>query len=106
MRAESSIPPFGAAASATAQNYFQPAPAQPTQTRSQEFELDKYKASMVRDISILLGTDAAPVIQKIQAYSNRDDLFVTMMGIKKIITIYKNRVVAEKFATRYMMLSS
>lgn len=109
MRVDNGVSAFGTGgqqAAASAQNYYQPVPVQPTQSRSQDLELDKYKASMVRDVSVLLGTDAAPVIQKIQACGNRDDLFVTMMGIKKIITIYKNRDIAEKFASRYLMLSN
>jgi hypothetical protein len=61
---------------------------------------------MIRDVSALLGTDAAPVINKIQVCRTKDDLFSTMMGIKKIITIYTSREVADKFAVRYASLSS
>lgn len=68
-------------------------------------ELETYKSNMVRDVSTLLGADAAPVINKIQACRTKDDLFATMMGVKKIITIYADRNAAEKFATRYQMLS-
>lgn len=69
-------------------------------------ELDNYKALMVRDVTALLGADSAPVASKIQGCRTRDDLFATMMGIKKIITIYTNRETAEKFAARYAILSS
>jgi hypothetical protein len=69
-------------------------------------ELDTVKANMVRDVSALLGADAAPVINKIQGCRTRDDLFATMMGIKKIITIYVDQPAAEKFCTRYMTLSN
>ncbi len=69
-------------------------------------ELDLYKSNMIRDVSALLAADAAPVINKIQACRTRDDLFSTMMGIKKIITIYASRDAAEKFASRYSVLSS
>lgn len=69
-------------------------------------ELDILKANMVRDISALLGTDAAPVINKIQACRTRDDLFSTMMGVKKIITIYVDQNTADKFGARYMSLSA
>ncbi len=68
-------------------------------------ELDVIKANMVRDVSALLGADAAPVIQKIQGCITKDDLFSTMMGIKKIITIYTDRAAADKFGTRYQMLA-
>ena len=62
--------------------------------------------SMIRDVSALLSSDAAPVVSKIQGFRTRDDLFSTMMGIKKIITIYSNREAAEKIASRYAVLSS
>ena len=61
---------------------------------------------MIRDVSALLAADAAPVINKIQGCRSRDDLFSTMMGVKKIITIYVNRDTAEKFTERYSALSS
>jgi hypothetical protein len=67
-------------------------------------ELDMIKASMVKDVSGILGADAAPVIQKIQNCRSKDDLFGSMMGIKKIITIYANAGLAEKFAARYQSL--
>ena len=67
-------------------------------------ELEQIKASMVKDVSGILGTDAGPVIQKIQAARTKDDLFGSMMGIKKIITIYANAALAEKFALRYQSL--
>ena len=108
-RGDSGAPALAAGvqrAALAAQNYYQPVPAQSAQVRNQELELDKYKADMVRDVSVLLGADAAPVIQKIQACGSRENLFVTMMGIKKIIIIYKNRDIAEKFASRYLALSN
>lgn len=85
-----------------------PAPqAQYQQPGNQFFpELDSYKSNMIRDVSALLGADSAPVISKIQACKSKDDLFSTMMGIKKIITIYTNRDTAEKFGSRYVALSS
>jgi hypothetical protein len=61
---------------------------------------------MIRDVTALLGADSAPVASKIQGCKTRDDLFSTMMGIKKIITIYTNRDTAEKFGTRYAALSN
>ena len=80
------------------QQYSQPASSFP--------DLDNYKTNMIRDVSVLLGADAAPVVNKIQVCRTRDDLFSTMMGVKKIITIYANREAADKFAARYAMLSS
>jgi hypothetical protein len=59
----------------------------------------------VRDVSALLGSDAAPVIGKIQACRSKDDLFSTMVGIKKIITIYADRNAADKFGAKYNNLS-
>jgi hypothetical protein len=64
-------------------------------------ELENYKAGMTRDVSALLGADAAPVISKIQACRTKDDLFSTMMGIKKIIGIYADRNAADKFGAKY-----
>lgn len=69
-------------------------------------ELEIYKSNMSRDVSALLGADAGPVIQKIQACRTKDDLFAAMMGIKKIIMIYLDRNAAEKFGTRYNALAS
>jgi hypothetical protein len=83
----------------------QPSYSQPT-NNGNTAELDLYKANMIRDVSALLAADAAPVINKIQACRTRDDLFSTMMGIKKIITIYANREIADKFVARYAALSS
>jgi hypothetical protein len=68
-------------------------------------ELETVKGNMVRDVSALLASDAGPVIAKIQACRTKDDLFATMMGIKKIVTIYLDRNAAEKFALRYQNLS-
>jgi hypothetical protein len=69
-------------------------------------ELETVKGNMVRDVSSLLASDAGPVIAKIQACRSKDDLFATMMGIKKIISIYLDRSAADKFALRYPSLSS
>lgn len=69
-------------------------------------ELESYKANMIRDVTALLAADSAPVVSKIQACKTKDDLFGTMMGIKKIITIYTNRDTAEKFGARYTNLSN
>ncbi len=87
---------------------YAPAPQQaPQQAPPPNYfpELETYKSNMVRDVSTLLGADAAQVINKIQACRSKDDLFATMMGVKKIISIYADRGAAEKFATRYQMLS-
>jgi hypothetical protein len=69
-------------------------------------ELEAIKGNMVRDVSTLLGSDAAPVISKIQNCVTKDDLFASMMGIKKIITLYVDRETAERFGSRYAVLSS
>jgi hypothetical protein len=68
-------------------------------------ELEIIKTNMMRDVSALLGTDAAPVISKIQGCRTKDDLFSTMVGIKKIITIYSDRNAADKFGAKYNSLS-
>ena len=64
-------------------------------------ELESYKANMTRDVSALLGADAAPVISKIQACRTKDELFASMMGIKKIVGIYADRNAADKFGAKY-----
>jgi hypothetical protein len=69
-------------------------------------QLEAVKGNMVRDISTLLGSDAGPVISKIQNCATKDDLFAAMMGIKKIITLYVDREAAESFGSRYAVLSS
>ncbi len=77
-----------------------PPPAPPA------FDLEPVKANMVRDVSSLLGSDAAPVINKIQNCRTRDDLFAAMMGIKKIVTMYVDKAAGDQFAARYDSLSS
>jgi hypothetical protein len=79
-------------------------PSMQQQSGSYSPELEIIKGNMVKDVSAILGSDAAPVIQKIQGCRTKDDLFAAMMGIKKIITIYTNSVAAEKFAARYQSL--
>jgi hypothetical protein len=69
-------------------------------------ELEIIKGNMVRDVSSVLGGDAGPVISKIQNCTTKDDLFAAMMGIKKIITMYVDKPTAERFASRYDVLSS
>jgi hypothetical protein len=68
--------------------------------------LESIKANMVRDVSTLLGSDADPVIKKIQNCHTPDDLFAAMMGIKKIVSLYVNKAAGESFAGRYAMLSA
>jgi hypothetical protein len=112
MRVGNGAPSYSAPAqrapeSVPAPSYYQPpapAPA-PQRASGQRVELDNYKANMVRDVAALLGSDAAQVIQKIHACQTRDDLFATMMGIKKIITMYTDRTAAEKFVARYQILA-
>lgn len=91
------------------QMYAPAAPLPPTYTQAPAGyfpELEIYKSNMSRDVSVLLGADAGPVIQKIQACKTKDDLFAAMMGIKKIITIYLDRNAADKFGARYNALAS
>jgi hypothetical protein len=68
-------------------------------------ELDNYKNNMIRDVSALLGADAAPVISKIQTCRTKEELFAAMMGIKKIIGIYTDRNAADKFGAKYGSLA-
>ncbi len=82
----------------------QPAPSY-SQPQGTSPELEIIKGNMMRDVSALLGTDAAPVISKIQGCRSKDDLFSTMVGIKKIITIYSDRNAADKFGAKYNSLS-
>ena len=78
-----------------------PRPANPPEHK----DVEPLKSAMIRDVSNLLGSDADLVIVKIQACRTKDDLFATMMGIKKIITVYTNKSAAEMFATKYQILS-
>lgn len=91
------------------QMYNPPAPAPaPSYSAPPSYspELENIKATMTRDVSALLGADSAPVMQKIQGCRTKDELFTTMMGIKKIVTMYTDRATADKFAARYTLLSS
>ncbi len=104
--APSYAPPPPAPALQTQHNYAN-APASMLVPGTNTFpELETVKGNMVRDVSSLLASDAGPVIAKIQACRSKDDLFATMMGIKKIVSIYLDRNAAEKFALRYQSLSS
>jgi hypothetical protein len=80
---------------------------QPMQMQQPAFypELENYKTTMTRDVSALLGADAAPVIAKIQACRTKEDLFATMMGVKKIVGIYADRNAADKFGAKYGVLA-
>jgi hypothetical protein len=69
-------------------------------------EIEAIKSSMIHEVSQVLGSDAAMVITKIQACHTKDDLFATMMGVKKIITMYSGKPAAEKFASRYQVLAT
>jgi hypothetical protein len=99
-------PPPQAYAPAPAPVYAPP-PQQraPAPEESRPGEIDAIKSNMIRDVSAILGADAGLVISKIQGCRTRDDLFASMMGIKKIISIYADRNAAEKFALRYQSLS-
>ena len=95
-RGYESVPPNARSVAAPA-----PTPAKVDDNR----EFDSVKSAMIRDISTLLGSDAGMVIVKIQGCRTKDDLFATMMGIKKIITVYANKSAAESFAAKYQALS-
>jgi hypothetical protein len=82
-----------------------PTPRNAPQSGMSDAQLESIKSTMIRDVSAILGADAGLVISKIQGCRTQDDLFASMMGIKKIITIYADRSAAEKFATRYQTLS-
>ena len=101
MRLSSYTQPTYAPAPAPEQSYAPPPPPQ-----NYFPELETIKGNMVRDVSTLLGADAAQVVNKIQACRTKDDLFATMMGVKKIILIYADCNAADKFALRYQALSS
>jgi hypothetical protein len=82
------------------------APIAAPAARAPGADLEALKANMVRDVSGLLGSDAGPVINKIQNCRTRDDLFAAMMGIKKIVTMYVDKAAGDQFAARYDTLSS
>jgi hypothetical protein len=88
------------------QQYQQPQQNYAQQQPVPSAELEMVKTNMMRDVSGILGADAAPVISKIQGCRTRDELFSTMIGIKKIITIYSDRNAADKFGARYNNLSA
>jgi hypothetical protein len=88
------------------QQTYTPAPARgPSPDDMRASEIESIKSNMIRDVSVILGADAGLVISKIQGCRTRDDLFASMMGIKKIISIYADRNAADKFASRYQSLS-
>lgn len=83
-----------------------PAPPAAAAPPAPNAQLESLKGNMVRDVSSLLGSDAGPVINKIQNCRTRDDLFATMMGIRKIVTLYVDKAAGDQFAMRYESLSS
>jgi hypothetical protein len=93
------------AAPAASVAYKTSAPGTPSIAKG-ALELDSIKVGMVRDVSLLLGSDAEPVIKKIQNCMTRDDLFAAMMGIKKIVTLYVDKPTGDRFAAKYEILSS
>ena len=79
-----------------------PLPAGPDQA----YRLEEIKQAMTRDVVQLLAADAAPVVTKIRHCGTAADLFVAMMGIKKIVALYRSNAEAERFAQRYAKLAS
>ncbi len=69
-------------------------------------EFEQIRLAMSRDCLQLLGKDATQVVVKLHHCQNVNDLFVTMMGIKKIVALYAGDAAAEKFEMRYRHLSS
>ena len=72
----------------------------------QAYRLEEIKQAMTRDVVQLLAADAAPVVTKIRHCGTAADLFVAMMGIKKIVALYRSNAEAERFAQRYAKLAS
>lgn len=83
----------------------QAVPASPT-TPAPQMEADQIKLQMMRDVIQALGPDSTQVVIKIRACTSINDLFVTMMGVKKIIAMYAGDSAAEKFEIRYRHLAS
>jgi hypothetical protein len=104
-RAQAHAPAMGLVGPADLARQAAAAAAAGAATRPFPAELDMVKGNMVRDVISLLGADAGPVMKKIEMCANKDDLFVAMMGIKKIVAMYVDKETAEKFASRYESLS-
>lgn len=83
-----------------------PAAPQSPAVPAHAVRLEEIKQAMTRDVVQLLAADAAPVVTKIRHCATPADLFVAMMGIKKIVALYRNNAEAERFAQRYAELAS
>lgn len=81
-------------------------PRPPAAAPEQSYRLEEIKQAMTRDVVVLLAADAAPVVMKIRNCRSAADLFVAMMGIKKIVALYRNNAEADRFAQRYAELAS
>lgn len=69
-------------------------------------KLDYLKSQMVQEISGLLGRDAGLVASKIQNCQSTDDLFATLMGLKKIINMYAGAEQADAFVRKFSGLAT
>jgi hypothetical protein len=78
--------------------------AQPTAQQNGQ-KIDYLKGQMIQEVSALLGKDAALVVSKIQNCKTGDDLFATLMGLKKIITMYAGAEQADTFVRKFSELA-
>jgi hypothetical protein len=81
-------------------------PVQAQASRISKAQIDAIKSEMIRDVSSLLGKDAPLVINKITSCQSTDELFASLMGLKKIISMYTTNAYAEQFGTKYAYIAS
>jgi hypothetical protein len=81
-------------------------PVQAQVSRISKAQIDAIKSEMIRDVSSLLGKDAPLVINKITSCQSADELFASLMGLKKIISMYSTNAYAEQFGTKYAYIAS
>ncbi len=81
-------------------------PVQAHASRVLKSQIDAIKAEMIRDVSSLLGKDAPLVINKITSCQTTDELFASLMGLKKIISMYSTNAYAEQFGTKYAYIAT
>jgi hypothetical protein len=69
-------------------------------------QLDAVKAEMIKDLSALLGKDAPLVINKVNGCLSSDELFASLMGLRKIIGMYAGVGKAESFSAKFAYIAT
>jgi hypothetical protein len=83
-----------------------PTSRNPPTERVTKAQLDAVKGEMIKDLSALLGKDAPLVINKVNGCQSSDELFASLMGLRKIIGMYAGVGKAESFSAKFAYIAT